>query len=696
MTASSFSPFPAELRDWAGHREGGVRRLLHAVGGRPSGFVINTALLSKMVGWAGVVARDADGAPRTVLLLGAPGNGKTEAVEATLGALDEAMEAAGSLIAYLRPLCVPVHGFPQRAVSVQLSRFSTGSFTQRSLTVVQDASVADASANGLRPAELLVEDLRKQLSADAGLYLACVNRGVLDDALILAEQAKEDSIKQLFRSIVAAVGIAPAAPSCWPLQGYPDIAIWPMDVESLTLPLEDGGTAPAAQVLNAAILESSWPAEGACSAGDRCPYCTSKSLLKQEQFRMALLEILRLFEYASGKRWTFRDLFSLVSYLLAGVAVEGETSTPCEEAATLVALDAKPVGTRRDMRQLRAPFQLVAAQYQHALFSRWPRAVGRAMRADLRDLKLEDPTLLGLSSFLSASAKSSLPATLALQLDALVDVLDPALADPDSEIAVSSQTVLTLRDIDSRFSHSVGEGLKAIRRYKCLSRNEVILLERLAKADELLSGSEIRRRRPKTATRVQLLVRDFACRTVRRSLGCRAAVVRDGAILDDYQHVIEGDQQLLHEAVKRVESLLNDASNRFVVSLNTTFGESLPPPSRRATLLTPRQKVRPLLQQPTGRPKASIQFLSIGTATSNHVVSLTYELFRSVRQLSSGMLEASLPRTVIALLDATRARLAGRIVRDEDQLDGAEIELGIRNERIVRELQGFHARSMGE
>jgi hypothetical protein len=71
---------------------------------------------------------------------------------------------------------------------------------------------------------------------------------------------------------------------------------------------------------------------------------------------------------------------------------------------------------------------------------------------------------------------------------------------------------------------------------------------------------------------------------------------------------------------------------------------------------------------------------------------MTYELFRSVRELRAGMMPASLPRPVVALLDTTRARLSGQIVRDDNLLDGAEIRIGLRSEVIVRELNKFIVR----
>ena len=111
--------------------------------------------------------------------------------------------------------------------------------------------------------------------------------------------------------------------------------------------------------------------------------------------------------------------------------------------------------------------------------------------------------------------------------------------------------------------------------------------------------------------------------------------------------------------------------------------------SRRVVLTTAKQRVRPHKRENALRPVSDTRFLDVGTGASAQSIPLTFDLFSSVRELQSGMLSASLPRTVVALLDTTRARLAGRIVRDEEQLDGAEVRIGVRNEVIVRELGKF-------
>jgi hypothetical protein len=409
-----------------------------------------------------------------------------------------------------------------------------------------------------------------------------------------------------------------------------------------------------------------------------------------------MLRILRWYELATGKRWSFRDLFSLVSFSLAGAPMQ-ETSTeagPCEWAARLLTLQPRS-GSRPDSIALAAPFLLMSAQYQHVLFSNWPRLPRTGLRSELRELKLDGhATLLGLHYFLTNPRNASVPSTLRAQLADVCNVLDPALADPDLEVDVSGKTRVRLRDLDSRFSQSVREGFHFIRKYKCLTPLELDVLERLAIADDDISNPDTRRRKPAVAARLQMVIRDFACRVVRRSIGVRAGLVRHVSTLRDFEKVVEGDNRLIYQAVKQVEGLLNERE-RFVVTLNTTFGEPLPPHARRVVLETAKQKVRQVKVSGDGRPAADLRFLAVGPQSAAQHVPLTYELFHSVRELQGGMLAASLPRPVIAALDTARARLAGHIVRDEDQLDGAEIRIGLRDEVIVREMQQFLVRKEG-
>lgn len=685
---------PAGLLDWAGHKSGGVRRLFHSAGGRPTGDVVFTPLLARLGAWSKALASGLEGTPRIVLLVGGPGNGKTEAIEFTIKALDDDLKLSGALVGELKAQFFRDDGSTPRHAVGDISSLSNGRYSYR-LSIVQDASVRDEALEQ-SPADLLIGDLRKLVLGDQHhVYLACINRGILDDALIAATDGGEDEVRKVLESIVRSVGVGIDAPGCWPLAGYPAFGVWPMDVETLLggSPVQGGAGSPALQVLAAATNPALWPQEGACAAGDRCPFCLSRSLLSSYPHRSSLLQVLRWYELASGKRWSFRDLFSLTSFLLAGVPASEakKAEDPCSRAARLVELG-KSASGKPDSLRLSVPFILVASQYQHALFGRWPHAGLRSLREDLKELQLGNhPTLMGLYHFLNRGSATSVPATLDAQLKALGELLDPAIADPDMEVEVSSRTKIKLREIDTRFSQSVGEGFSYIHKYRCLTVLEADLLRRLAEADEKLSDPDIVKRRPMVASRVQALVRDFACRLVRRSIGLRSTAVRDAEILREFESVLGGDAQLLHDAVKQVEGLLNER-DRFVVTLNTTFGEPLPPEQRRAILTTPRQKVK-ARDMPNGdRPHSAIRFLTVGSGAGAQSIPLTYELFKSVRDLRRGMITASLPRPVVAMLDTTRARLSGQIVRDEELLEEGEMRIGLRDDVIVRELAAFIVR----
>lgn len=692
------SIFPRGLLAWAGHQSGGVKRLFDPDSGRPGKELLRTRLIAQLEAWAAHVASGAKGVPRILLLVGGPGNGKTEAIEHTIKCLDSGLAASGKLESKLAKAFHPPLGQPVPRVV----RVDAGSLAalprQLDLSIVQDAS-ATAGQEGRSAPELLVDELLQLLDEpDGRFYLCCVNRGVLDDALIHAIDQDQHKARALLERITRAVSLSAHAPTCWPLSGFSDVAVWPMDSESLIAKTEVAPAPPAAVLLSHAVDPAHWAADGSCAAQANCPFCQSRAMLGRAENGAALLKILRWYELASGKRWSFRDLFSLVSYLLAGngTTKQGRPADPCAWAAQLVDLDRTGQQARAPRRQqLTAAFEIVSASYQHALFHRWDPRASTAIRQGIKDLGLdkaatETRTLLGLQHFLADRKDAYLPATISSLLDNLVDLLDPAMASPNTEVAVSSRSKVLLADVDTRFSRSIAGGIDSIRRYQALSKAEVDLLQRLAAVDNLLSSATTRRRNPASATRVQQVIRDFACRLVRRSLCTRSAVVADVETLEAFQRVVEDDPngKQLFEVAKQVKSLLNPG-NGFEVSLTTTFGQAMPPAQRQATLVVPVRQVKPLHLATEGRPASPICFLNVGSGQSLQPIALTYELFKAVKDLDRGMSPASLPRTVVALLDTTKARLSGPIVRDEEVLEESMIRIGADGTEIGRTWGGF-------
>lgn len=688
--------FPRALVDWAGNHSGGVKRLFDSNSGRPAKDLLKTNLLTRLEKWAGSLAAEDPYCPRVVLLVGGPGNGKTEAIESTIRWLDESLHCGGRLVGELAASFKRVGGIP-RVVKTDAGVLA-GTPRELRLSIVQDAS-ATVGREGVPAPILLIEELDALAGSDGpDVYLCCVNRGVLDDALIHALDNRLEKSRKVLEAITRAVSLGADAPSCWPLAGFPGIAVWPMDAESLLVPPIGESTSPAQTLVQQAVEPSAWPSYGSCAAGDKCPFCYSQSLLIRAGPRDALLRVLRWYELGSSKRWSFRDLFSLMSYLLSGhlPARDEYHGDPCTWAAKLVELDAglQKAGRHPSRSAMTAVFRLATASYQHALFHRWDRDVSVALRRDIKELALDGEwTLMGLQHFLHERRAPYLPATIAPLLEGLVDLLDPALASPDSEVEVSGRSTVMLRDVDIRFSRSIQEGIEFIRKYQVLSAMEIDLLKKLAQSDELLSRPEVRRKRPAAASRVQQLVRDFAGRLVRRSICVRCSVVPDASILSAFQKVVEDERQhRLYEVAEHVEQLLNKGG-AFEVSLTTTFGQPLPPLQRQATLVVPSQDVSVPQRRSAGRPQSPICFLEVGRGASAQSIALTYDLFKAVSELERGLSPASLPKTVVALLDTARARLAGPIVRDPEILRRSRIRIGADGTVVAKSWDGFVSRT---
>ncbi|WP_316196023.1 hypothetical protein [Bradyrhizobium sp. SZCCHNRI3052] len=668
--------FPRGLVGWSGNRGGGVRRLFDRASGRPGAGVFETNLLHRLRDWARRLATGDEDAPRVVLLVGGPGNGKTEAVEATIGELDLALGSAGALGRALAARFHPPEGMPVgRLVEVDAGALAVPARELR-LQVVQDASVGGSAA--CPAARLLVEELERATSSQSSTaYLCCVNRGVLDDAMIYAIDNHVVGARRVLEAVARAVSQTAGAPSCWPLDGFQGVAAWPMDAESLAERTSWGDRPPAEAILSRAVDPALWPQ--ACAAGPMCPFCGSRKMLSNKREAGSLLKMLRWFELATGKRWAFRDLFSLFSHILAGSGLPKDGALdPCQWAAAQVEADSAAVGRPRKNTST-ALYWLVSAQYQHTLFHSWDKTLVASLLKDVRELGLHETnnTAMGLYYFLQSRSAGYQPAMIGSLLDDLDRLLDPAMASPDQQVLAWGGAV-TLGDLDARFSRSVREGLDFAVRIRSISVAERTLLERLAELDELLATPRLRSRRPTAATRIQRATRDFACRMVRRSIGARQAAVPDGALLDRFHRLVVdtgGQGHELHEVAIQVENLLNNGAN-FDVSLTTTFGQPMPPTRGRAILEVPRRRVYARDACVAGRPAPSICFLDVEAGGSSQPIAVTYDLFKAISDLERGLSPASLPHSVQALLDMTRAKMAGSIVRDRHVQERPTIHIG--------------------
>jgi hypothetical protein len=670
--------FPDALVKWAGHREGGVRLPFVEESGRPTGKQIETPLVHRLSSWAQEAVESAK-APRVVMLVGGPGNGKTDAIEGCIHSLAAAIGADCDLVEQFRTAyAVEGGGIPPRKVVIDSSSLKS-SYEQlpfSSISLVQDATEGDPHTGS--SAELCLLDDLAAVAAEgySGLYLCCVNRGIVAHAAKVASNTdRYSALRPIIDAITQSVTSKPDAPSCWPLENNEGIAVWPMDVESLFEQQKKGGRKSVAfEVFEQLLAEERW--RETCEAGSRCPFCQNRKILSVEGRLDSLIQLLRDYELVSGKRWSFRDLFSLISYLLVGdyseLEVQGKRVTPCKWAAFQLSLvDANNPAKRGADRAL---YLLASRLYHHRLFPNWPRFESEDYRQAKREVfgaEVTEPGLKlgqGLFRFLAASKRQSQRSSGYVPdrvRDSLAPTLDPAL------LAGANRTLFRAKDkneysvseVEDRFSLSVAAGLDLVSsRLETLERD---LLRRLADADESLSEDNFSRAKARHARLLQATIRQFSVRLVKRSLGVKYGLWSHYEHLRDYEAIRE-DTKALTDVRKVLRKLLHDESGHFRAYLATTFGQPVAQRSREVSLLLNKTvAVKPKVDLGSaGRPPDPLPYLLV----EGHFVGLTFDLYRSLKAVYSGLHPASLPSEIYALLDRVKALVSGVVVRDEDAL----------------------------
>jgi len=681
--------YPEGLINWMGNREGGVRIPFQKSSGRPSGEQIETPLVSKLNRWAAAIAKGEE-VPRNIILVGGPGNGKTDTIEGCIESLDSEMAAEGKLLgAFEKKFITEGEDLAPRRVDVEIKKLGLKKPPENlgSIILVQDATANDPVA-GKSAASLLYEELEALLNADSkDIYLCCVNRGILSQAVAIAS-GQNSKAQKLVSLMTKAVTSSAEPPSCWPLDGYPQIGIWPMDVESLVFTPAGNVKTVAHQIISAAVDKEKWPEP--CESGRRCPFCQNRKLLEKSSNQDGLVSILHYYELSSGKRWTFRDLFSLIPYIIVGdlneFEIKGKRFSPCEwSAQQLKIANEGPAGSRE---RVLAPFLLASRLYYHRLFPVWPsfnkgdflKAKRELLKSGQKDEGLQAGA--DLFKFFAASGKLSRISggeIMERVCDSLCPNLDPGNITGEQVLIERNGEGITIADIESDFSLSVKDGLEGVKFQ--VDQLERDILKLVAKADESLTEDKFPRNHSRKCRLLQITVRQFSSRLVKRSLGTRLGICSDSIHFKGYiNKVMNGDDGL--SEVRKAMKLLIHESNSFKANLATTFGQPMAERSREISLIIERTiNPKPCSSELTceSRPKESFSFLRI----EGHFVPVTFQLYKALRNIKDGLLQASLPNEIFSMLDLIKALVSGKVVRDKDFLqEDAKIVVGRNKEKI--------------
>lgn len=680
MNEHTIPAFPDGLLNWAGHRDGGVKKPFSANSGRPTGQQIETGLTQRLQRWASALSMGEEETPVAIFLVGGPGNGKTDAIETVVEFLDNALNCYGKLI-YACKDKFDVE-LPPRKIIVDLSEILDKSniLHIRKLAIVQDATEVDLELPEKTPEALFLEDVESLVtsgSRERSLFLCGINRGILAHAALVGHAENRDpaALEFIDRLTLAATSGVEGT-SCWPLKGYEWAVGWPMDVESLVdHSILGDELAPARKVLEKALELDDWTPE--CDAGELCPFHTNSKLLRNSQAQQHFVEILHYYELASGKRWNFRDLFSLISHVFVGhestFNIDSKRVSPCEWAAYHAKNSQSP---RQDA--IISAWLLASRLYTHALFPTWPRL------DDIEKINIEQfctGSTSGIDQFFRKfSSNRDWESTDIGRLlgEDFCLALDPA----NTRRELNIRDELSIGQIEDAFTSSIRRGIELTRGY--LTKIELNFIELLSAADVSCEPDFVSSPFHAKAKYVQWHLRALASRFTKRSLAGSVGICRDYAYLKKYKALFDGSGDSARHLTKSFERLLTDSrSGLLSIPLSTTFGQ--PPDSKwgGAYLVGRGQPHVKMMPMAIGNslPRGQLLYLK----AEGLPVPITFSLFKALSELEEGLMPASLPGEIFALVDGTRNLLAGRLVHDKDWLEGARIVIGESNQELVIE-----------
>ena len=635
--------FPDRCLNWLASREGSVRRPFVDGSGRPGGKLIETQLTKRLAVLAEEMAKGGVKLPALILLAGGAGNGKSEALEFFLEQLAKQSKKPDAAIKEMQSK----FALRERAIDLSLgSAFGLDGCAGVILKVVQDASEGDKSIH--RAGSLLLQDIAGALDGK-WVLASCVNRGILESARAEALNTESsEQIIELLNMCIKSLDKSSRNTPCWPLNSSARTYVWPMDIESLAW----GEAAPVDEIILSSVDEAAWSTE-VVSRGSECVLAQNRERLSNQKNRNELARFLRGYEVVSGSLWSFRNLFSLLGFVLSGGSTLREGEVPSQLSQRLVAVDSNLSASELT----RVRFERLRSCYEQQLFPRLPEATW--FKASVKQHFSDISELVTLSDYLATagdySSKYSVENVLAGEWS---NWLDPARERSEA--------------VESVFNGSISRGSKRFE--NDLSSIETQALSSLATCEEKISGvltSEgIREDKYLAGKELIWFLRRLAAVFVKRSLGVRGLLSQEGRRLDEIQDFLDRckSEECLQEEARLLEGLFADPSDdmKYVVRADHVIGQPTMESSVKVIVEPPTIEVVPVSDRDADRPMTIFREFVITSELQNGptcFVPYDFPLFQRLRALESGLLDDCMDPMLRGVLDQAKISLDGLAVR---------------------------------
>lgn len=682
--------FPAAFKKWTSASSGGIRKPFDRGTGRPTGERILTNMAIRLI-----ELFDDSRFPKLLFLVGGPGNGKTDTLEYFVEKMDERFSLGGRL----SQLATNFYKNYPRKVKLDLSEFGD-SLPFDKLWMVQDASERDSGDKDA--ASSLINDLNEILLKEfKGVYICCINRGVLDKVRRKVKSLGSEVCLKIIDAIHLAVSPILVNKlssnndnaSIWPLNGIMEdktieenygVYVWPMDLESLLCATNEGNI-PFLDLVDKAIDISAWELPEGIQKFN--PFRVNRESLSEPKVRESLVNYLRYFELLSGGRLTFRDLLSLIAHML-------------NVDPKKISKDNADWGSRQ--QDFAKAFKAIHSLYEnlwHVRMFPWKlsQKSNKQILGIIKRLKDEDEwdndgfSALNVAKLILDSRNGWHGGYIESVLeDVAFKELDPASCLSSLQVADGG---IPFDKIDGYFSKGIRIGLGKVE--NLLTDIEVEYLKMLSDVEEnSLEYSSVSKTRLTDLPYCLGFFRRYAAILVKRSIGLRNGVFNNSSEISLFLDAIQSNKSRDEVRLKLRTALFPD--EHFKVSFTSSLAQPLESIKEDAYItvkLIPAGKLFKLARFLDKRHLPVWDHLGVvinnGGESINTYINLSNYI--SLLKLSGdGVLAGCIPPEVLLWKDQLLSTLASGQLWDFESLDGEHLHLGSKAKVLIKENGEFN------
>lgn len=670
-----------ELLNWSGHRKGGVK-IAFTDRGLPTGKIVKTDLIEAIDDWVRDL-EDMNKRSLNIFFIGGPGNGKTEALEYSINTLFSRYNISNDVKEEIKLQA----SNSRRKIEVNIDNTE---LPFKKIILIQDASLGNITKS---PALSMLDDFINIIDQDI-LFICCINRGVLQDVVFLAKSMGKACESNFYSELASCMDTTPEfITNSWPKRYEFNnlrflFSVWPMEVSSLFDSHRiTSDNSPFEQIVEIALSRVDWEAFKRVIMNQQlnihfCPF-----LINYENFKnntaSNIKKIFEEYELITNRRITFREIQSLVTYLLLGheddFIIDGKRYS-IEEYTTFFMKKIQNSGNKIEYYE--ALFKLAMFQTEFKMFRTWPDlsplSNERTWKSTLDSYKAKGvfSSCIAFNKIFSKPIDTTCRTDIEKTIKQLELIMDPGkLSSNDAEIELFNP-----EEIDLYLQDSVASAVEKIISNQGFSEIDKEVLNFFMFVESDLNEIRLQNNTNginSTLERINLILRKIVSTYIKRKLGCYYGHSSESFSIKKYNTYNIDNESIISFICDFLE--INNSikmDGKYVgyinIRINSTFGQPdfyIEEDIRFQSTV----KYNVSVYKPTGyeakQPVRSAKFLKLTVYSNDNSkefhIPFTFHLYQAIEDIRLGLKKGTMPRDVVATFDRMKSFLEGVVVHGD-------------------------------